>query len=200
VTDKDPRQPAPMPDAPVVGGHATTSRRILILGILRSGAILAAALLLYAVLPIETVAAARAVGVLAVVGLLVVAWVFVRQVQRISQSSRPAVAAVEALALVFGLFLTLFASLYLSTDLANPGAFSQPIDKLAGIYFSVTIMATVGFGDIAPLSATARTLVTLQMVLDMILIGTAVKILLETAKRAAGNAPFGGLHTSGTAD
>jgi formate-dependent nitrite reductase membrane component NrfD len=57
---------------------------------------------------------------------------------------------VEALALVFGLFLTLFASLYLSTDLANPGAFSQPIDKLAGIDFSVTIMATVGFGDIAP--------------------------------------------------
>ena len=34
----------------------------------------------------------------------------------------------------------------------------------------------------------------------MILIGTAVKILLETAKRAAWNAPFGGLHTSGTAD
>jgi voltage-gated potassium channel len=153
-------------------------------GILRSAAILAAALAFYTWLPVTAVAGAWTIGVLALAGLLGMGWEFVRQVRRISQSPQPAAAAVEALALVFGLFLTLFAFLYLYTDLATPGSFSEPIDKMAGIYFSVTVMATVGFGDITAVSDVARALVTLQMVLDMILIGAAVKILLGTAKRA----------------
>ena len=58
------------------------------------------------------------------------------------------------------------------------------MDKVAGIYFTTTVLTTVGFGDISPVSDTARIVVTLQMVLGMVLIGTAFKALGFSAKRA----------------
>jgi hypothetical protein len=42
-----------------------------------------------------------------------------------------------------------FAATYVRMFTANPDAFSQPLDRVGGVYLSLTIMATVGFGDIA---------------------------------------------------
>lgn len=187
MSQSPPPQPPMPPTAPSTA--LFLSRRLVVVGLLRSVAILAAALVVYALLPIESLAAAWTIGALASLGLFAVGWVFVRQVRRIAQAPHPVMAAAEAFTLVFGLFLTLFATLYLCVDHDSSGAFSEPLDKLAGIYFSVTVMATVGFGDIAPVGNTARVLVTVQMVLDMILIGAAVKILLGTAKRALPSHP-----------
>jgi hypothetical protein len=91
---------------------------------------------------------------------------------------------VEALVLVFGLFLSFFSLLYVSLSTSSPDAFTQQVDKIAGIYFTTTVLTTVGFGDISPVSDTARVLVTLQMILGMVLIGTAFKALGFSAKRA----------------
>ena len=66
----------------------------------------------------------------------------------------------------------------------TPDSFTQPMNKVAGVYFSVTVLATVGFGDISPVTDTARILVTVQMVLDLVLIGAAVKLLGASARRA----------------
>ena len=45
------------------------------------------------------------------------------------------------------------------------------------------VFATVGFGDIAPVSEPARLLVTAQMLADLVLIGTIVKVLVGAAQR-----------------
>lgn len=157
--------------------------RLIVLAGLRSLGVVAATLLVYALIPIRQ-ETAKLVGLLAVAGLVMVGVVFVRQMGRISRSPRPVMAAVEALCLVFGMFLTLFAFAYVSLSSSDPGAFTQPVNKVAGVYFSVTVLATVGFGDIAASTDFARLIVTTQMVLDLVLIGVAVKTLGTSARRA----------------
>ncbi len=77
----------------------------------------------------------------------------------------------------------------------DPESFTQPMNKVAAVYFSVTILATVGFGDIAPVTDLTRIVVTVQMVLDLVLIGAAVKLLGASAKRAVDARLAGGAGT-----
>lgn len=186
-------------------------RRLLMVALARVLGILAGTLAVYFLVPIEGSGVARAAALAACVGIATILTVFARQMSRVSRSRRPALAALEALVLVFGLFLCFFALLYVSLSANDPGAFTQDVDKVAGIYFTTTILTTVGFGDISPVSDTARIMVTLQMVLGLILLGTAVKALAFSAKRAVtsrtttitsdvpeGPRPEGGPGTAGT--
>jgi hypothetical protein len=157
-------------------------RRLLVAAVMRVLGVVACVLVGYFLIPVE--GAEVLAGLLACVGIVVILVVFARQISRVSRSRRPVLAAVEALVLVFGLFLCFFSLLYVSISSGDTGAFTQDVDKVAGIYFATTVLTTVGFGDISPVSDTARVLVTLQMVLGMVLIGTAFKALGFSAKRA----------------
>lgn len=186
---------APLVDAAFA--DAPVPRRFLIVAAARSLGVVLATLVLYSLLPIRPETAV-AVAVMAGLGLVLLAILFGRQLRRISRAPRPVLAAVEALALVFGMFLTLFAFLYVSMSAADPQAFTEAVDKVAGVYFSLTILATVGFGDISAVSDPARIAVTIQMAMDLVLIGTAVKLLGVSARRAveariSSEAPDGGM-------
>lgn len=159
-------------------------RGLLVVAMARVLAVVCVTLLGYFLLPVEGSGAASAAALAACVGIAVILTVFARQIARVSRSQRPVLAALEALVLVFGLFLSFFALLYVSISESDPGAFTQDVNKVAGIYFTMTVLTTVGFGDISPVSETARVMVTLQMVLGMVLIGTAFKALGFSAKRA----------------
>ena len=90
-------------------------------------------------------------GLLAVVGLGAL------QVRAILRARYPAVQAVEALAVAVPLFLLLFAAGYSLMSSAAPEAFTEPLSRTDALYFTVTVFATVGFGDIAPITEQART-------------------------------------------
>jgi len=158
-------------------------RRLIIAGIVRVLGVIATTLVVYFLVPVEG-EGARATAVFACLGIATILAVFARQISRVSRARRPVLAAVEALVLVFVLFLCLFALLYVSMSVNDPEAFTQSVDKVAGIYFTTTVLTTVGFGDISPISNIARIMVTVQMVLGMVLIGTAFKALGFSAKRA----------------
>ena len=160
------------------------TQRLIMMALARVLGIVAVTLLVYFLVPIEGASAARAAAATACVGIATILAVFARQMSRVSRSQRPVLAAVEALVLVFGFFLCFFALLYVSLSASDPGAFTQGVDKVAGVYFTMTILTTVGFGDISAVSDTARIMVTLQMVLGVILIGTAVKALGFSARGA----------------
>ena len=53
----------------------------------------------------------------------------------------------------------------------------------------MTVFSTVGFGDITATSQTARSLVTLQMILDLIIIGAVVRVFVAAVKVARSSAP-----------
>ena len=90
--------------------------------------------------------------------------------------------AVEALAVAVPLFLLLFATAYSLMSSASPGSFTEPMDRTDAIYFTVTVFSTVGFGDIAPVSGSARVVVTLQMVGDLLVLGVLLHAIIGAAK------------------
>ena len=108
----------------------------------------------------------------------------------IFRAVHPAAKAVEALCLTGPLFLLLFASTYFLMSQATPPT-STWLDLTRGdsLYFPVTVFTTVGFGDILATSHSARELVTVQMILDLILIGAVIRAFVE-AVRMARDTPY----------
>jgi len=120
----------------------------------------------------------RLVGGLAAVAALV-AW----QLRGIARSPYPALRAAETLAVVIPVFLLLFAATYTLMSQAQPDAFTKPISRTDAVYFAVTVFATVGFGDISPVSEGARVVVTIQMIADLLLLGFVLRAFLDAVGR-----------------
>ena len=105
------------------------------------------------------------------------------QVPLISKASYPLLRGIEALALTTLLFLLIFARVYLSSSLADPAVFSQHLDRDTALYFTVTVFATVGFGDIVAASNPMKLLVTVQMLLNLVVIGLVIRVLTTATQR-----------------
>lgn len=108
-------------------------------------------------------------------------WYFRRQVRKIKRSRFPQLAAIEALILIATMFLAVFAAIYVIQSTANPAAFSEPLDHFNAYYFALTILATVGFGDITPVTTAARATAMVQMAIDIAFIAVLVRIISQVA-------------------
>jgi len=58
-----------------------------------------------------------------------------------------------------------------------PASFGEHLTHTDGLYFTITVAATVGFGDITAKTETARLVVTGQMIADLIYLGVAIKVI-----------------------
>jgi hypothetical protein len=90
--------------------------------------------------------------------------------------------ATESGIIAIAAFIILFALLYVGLAQADATHFSEPLDRVSAFYFTVTILATVGFGDIAARSDAARVVVTVQMLLDLALIAVIVRVYSSAAR------------------
>jgi hypothetical protein len=97
--------------------------------------------------------------------------------------ARGVVRAVITLGMVIPFFLLLFASFYLSLAATSAASFSQQLDHSGSLYFTVTVFATVGFGDIVPVTAVSRLVTSVQMLLDLVVLGAVVRIVIFAARR-----------------
>jgi Ion channel len=114
-------------------------------------------------------------------GLLLTGGVLAWQVRSISKSTRPILRAVRGIVVSIGIFVIAFATTYLSISHGQSSSFNSELSKLDALYFTVTVVATVGFGDIVPRSNLARSVTTVQMLLDLVFIATAGRLLITTA-------------------
>ena len=158
-------------------------RRLLMRSIARILGITLLLLVAYFAAPIGQDADVVGVVVL-VVGLVGFVALLMFQVSRILDSPMPQLRAAEALATVVPLLIVVFALFYVAYSAADPGAFSETITKVNGLYFTVTVLATVGFGDITATTDGTRIAVTLQMIIDLLIIGVVVKILIGASRIA----------------
>lgn len=164
------------------GLSAAKRRRRVGLGVLRSLATTVVLVVLYYVLPLDHV---KNVPVTLAVGLVILAVATVLQLRVIGRSALPAVQAIEALATTLPLFLLLFASVYVVMADASPANFStHPLTRTDALYFTVTVFATVGFGDITAASQSARLAVTVQMLLDLAALGLVVRAFVSAVQSA----------------
>ncbi len=125
-----------------------------------------------------------------VVALALFVAVVANEVRLISTHERPLLRAGVAMATVIPLFLVLFAWIYLTMSYADPTAFTgtpHPLDRPSALYFAVTVFSTVGFGDIAPHTDTARLVVTVQMLADLAVIAVVIRLIFGAVNRAVRN-------------
>ena len=80
--------------------------------------------------------------------------------------------------------MLLFATTYFVMEHTAVSSFTEALTRTDALYFSVTTLATVGYGDIAAKSGSARVVVTVQMVLDLLLLGLVVRVFLNAVKRS----------------
>src|SRR4029453_2420236 len=80
----------------------------------------------------------------------------------------PGLRAVESLATSVPFFLLLFAATYVVLAELSASNFGGHLTHTDGLYFTVTMFSTVGFGDVTAKSDTARLVVTGQMIADLI--------------------------------
>jgi hypothetical protein len=111
-------------------------------------------------------------------GLLVFTAIAVWQIRAIAGARYPAMRAFETLGLIAPFYLLLFASTYFLMEQASAANFTQPLTRTDALYFSVTVFTTVGFGDIAAKSETARIVLIIQMLADLALLGAGARALL----------------------
>ena len=142
----------------------------------------------YYVLPVQNLYGDTAIVRLGGSGLVfigVLAW----QIRAIMRAELPELRALEAGGVAVALFLVLFSTVYLTLAHASAADFSEPLDHTEALYFTITVLSTVGFGDITPKTDFARIAVSIQMLLDLVLLGTLVRLLVRAARTGLDRTP-----------
>ena len=192
MTDSAGASPDASPPAPPQPGK-------VVLALLRAVGSTVVLVVIYYMLPLDHSARWAAVAML-VIGLAGLSALVTFQVRSIIASPFPGLRAVEALATSVPFFLLLFASTYVVIAAVSASSFSQPMTRSNALYFTVTVFATVGFGDITATTQAARLVVTAQMIIDLIIIGLGARVILGAVTRGrqrrvpqgTGAAPPGG--------
>jgi hypothetical protein len=122
--------------------------------------------------------------VAALAGIAIYIWFFRRQVKGVYKARYPTLRAIESLILVAAMFLAIFSMVYTTISVNDASAFSEPLDSFSAYYFSLTVLATVGFGDIAPNTVMARSVSMVQMALDIAFIAVIIKVMSGAARKA----------------
>ena len=82
-----------------------------------------------------------------------------------------------------GVALAMFFSVFAFTTYRVFIADLPQLRAIEAVGFTVTVFATVGFGDITPTTQTTQLLVSLQMLLDLVVLGVVVKVIFGAARR-----------------
>jgi voltage-gated potassium channel len=133
-------------------------------------------------------------------GLIGVAVVLGFQIRATIRSVHPGLRAVESLGTSVPLILLLFSVVHYLVDRASPESYTEPLNRLDALYFSVTMFATVGFGDISPVSQVARVITMLQMLANLAFLAVVARVLfgaaLDNRRPLVGHYPggSGGVH------
>ena len=153
---------------------------------MRSALTVAGLLALYAVIPVPgqreplwlTLAMALA-------GLAFLAYAFItlaQRAQRAGTSSKETAIRLEALVAVLYAFVVFMSLVYLGLA-SSPGQFDELHTRVDALYFTMSTIATVGFGDVHATGQAARLVVTVQIFLDLIFVGLVARIILPSLAR-----------------
>ena len=100
----------------------------------------------------------------------------------------PLAAVSKRMLLALGLLAVSTVIVYLGRDgyrdAAHPG---QPLSVLGSVYYATVTLSTTGFGDIVPVTATARLVNTvlitpLRVIFLILLVGTTLEVLAERTR------------------
>src|SRR5215470_10727968 len=143
---------------PDAAPQARPPPRLIARALLRAAGSTTVLVVIYYLLPLDHTARWAAIVIL-VIGLAGLSALVTFQVRSIVAAPFPGLRALEALATSVPFFLLLFAGTYVVMAAISASNFSQPMTRSNALYFTVTVFATVGFGDITATSQAARLVV-----------------------------------------
>jgi len=155
----------------------------------RSLGTFAAALVVYFAFPVGQLPSGLA-AVMSVVGLLagivLLAALIVGQVRReVRAEGEDEGVRVQTLLVLVYVTVLVFALGYVTLEHADHDQFAGLGTKVDSLYFTVSTLATVGFGDVHATGQVARVLVTAQMVFNVIFVGLLASTLTTKLRRRA---------------
>ncbi len=160
-------------------------RRLMVRSLVRAILLLAVLTLAYFELPFTLLSRTSHLTAF-LVGATVVIAVLAAQFRHILRSPYPRLRAVEALMTSGPLFIVLFAALHFVIGQLNSASYTQPMTRLDALYFTVATFATVGYGDLSPVSQAARLAALVQMVCGLFLVGVIARLLLSITQESRG--------------
>ena len=158
----------------------STARRVF-----RLVGLCVALLVVYFVAPTDRRLATDAVvrGIIAMAVLVLLAYLIVRQF-RLELEGGADYRVDGLLASIFGVVITFSFGFYLLAR-NDPGQVSGLHTRVDSLYFTVSTLTTVGFGDIHASGQAARVLVLVQMAFNLVFITTAATLLSNRVRRVA---------------
>jgi voltage-gated potassium channel len=138
--------------------------------------IVAAATVVYYVIPVPGRMSETAWAVMFFCGIAVLGPAILVAVLRLLRASEAETVRIRALIVLLTLTV-LFFSWADKSVAALPGQFDDLHTRTDALYFNVSTLATVGFGDVHPAGQLARAAVTLQIVFNLVFLGAAVSMI-----------------------
>lgn len=110
----------------------------------------------------------------------------VRHMLRLRVSPYPLADAVTVIAVLMSLIVVGFAGSYFSLSL-HTNEFPAIHSRIDALYFTVVTLGTVGYGDIVPTGDVAKMVVSVQIMLNLTLIATIIRLLGQVAATSTRN-------------
>jgi voltage-gated potassium channel len=145
-------------------------------------ALIAAASAVYFQIPVPGRMRESSWAVMFSLGVVVLGLLIVLSVGRLLRAGEDA--RIRGLVLLLTLTV-LFFSWADDSVAALPNQFTELANKTDALYFNISTLATVGFGDVHPVGELARAAVTLQIVFNLVFLGAAVSLISSFFRRRA---------------
>ncbi|WP_083884305.1 potassium channel family protein [Nocardia higoensis] len=167
---------------------------------LRHGAAVLFALLLFYGVPVDRWPGTSLAGVVAtvafVIGVLGLLWLVARQIRRYLDAPEGTDRRVDGILLLLVVVIVFFAQFYYRLEVHDPAQFDGLRTRTDALYYTIVTLGTVGFGDVQASGQAARIAVMIQIVFDLIVIGTLLAVMttsivrrVEAGRRTADGGP-----------
>ncbi len=131
--------------------------------------------------------------VLTLLGIAALAWAIVAQLKRQLRSSSE---DIHSLVMLLVLVAMVFALGFYLLEEHSPAQMGGLETRTDALYFTLSTLTTVGFGDIHAIGQVARVLVILQLVFNAVFVGALVSTVVGTLRSRAPHQGVGRDHDS----
>jgi hypothetical protein len=147
------------------------------------------ALLVYFVIPLDGEHAELIAGALVIVATFALVPWAVHRARHVLTSDQPVLVAAQSLAITLTLLVVSFSSIYFVLGSEHEGQINGVHTKIDALYFTITILSTVGFGDVTATGQGARALVATHMIVNLVFLAVAIRVLTSALEQRKDNAP-----------